>query len=166
MFFIILIPSVLAHDNKKKKYLEAHEHGAGELNIVQEDNNLLFEFKIPGYNIVGFEYEAKQKEDVKKVEEALDILSNYENMIIPSKLGKCENISNSSEVINEGTHSEFITEYKFNCQKVSELKKLMIKCFSKFENFRKLNVTIIGKNKQITYEIKRSKLILDVKNYF
>ena len=58
----------LCSRGKKKKSLKSHEHGVGVLNIVQEKNILQFEYEMPGYDIVGFEYKAEKKEDVGKVE--------------------------------------------------------------------------------------------------
>ena len=79
------------HDEEKtKKSLDAHEHGMSILNIVQDKNNISFEFEMPGFDVVGFEYKAKKKEDIKKVRSALNIMSNYNNMIIISDEAKCK----------------------------------------------------------------------------
>ena len=77
---MLSISLLSAHSNKKKT-LKSHEHGVGVLNIVQEGNTLLVEFEIPGFDILGFEYEAKVEEDIKNVQNALNILSDYKNMI-------------------------------------------------------------------------------------
>ena len=166
VIYIISIPSLFAHDNKKKKSLESHEHGVGILNIAQEENTLVFEFEIPGFDIIGFEYEAKTTEDVEKVDNALNILSDYKNMIKPSNSGECEKTSSSAKVINEGKHSEFIAEYKFICKNISKLNRVFIKYFSKFENSKKLNIKIFGNNKKSAYVINKSNTILNVKNHF
>ena len=65
------------HHNEEKettKSLSAHEHGVSVLNIVQDLNSISFEFEMPGFDVVGFEYKAKKKEDIKKVRNALNIL--------------------------------------------------------------------------------------------
>ena len=136
------------------------------LNIAQEDNTLMFEFEIPGYDIVGFEYEAKETGDMKKVENALNILSNYKNMILPSSSAECENVASSSKVINEGKHSEFLSNYTFNCKNISKLKIIYIKYFSKFENSKKINIKIFGNQKKSAYVINKSKKIISVKVHF
>ena len=87
-------------------------------------------------------------------------------MIKPSGSAECEKIDSSAKVIYEGKHSEFISEYKFNCKKISQLKIIYIKHFKKFEFSKKLNVKIIGSNKKTAYVIERSKKILNVKGYF
>ena len=71
------------HDEQKntKKSLSAHEHGLSVLNIVQDMNTISFEFEMPGFDVVGFEYKAKKKEDIKKIKNALNILSDHQNMV-------------------------------------------------------------------------------------
>ena len=56
------------HDEQKKtkKSLSAHEHGLSVLNIVQDMNTISFEFEMPGFDVVGFEYKAKKKGRYKK----------------------------------------------------------------------------------------------------
>ena len=78
------LTNLLSGHSNKKKSLSAHEHGLGTLNISQEGKNLLFEFEAPGFDIVGFEYVAKKEEDKIKVENALLVLSDYKNVILPS----------------------------------------------------------------------------------
>ncbi|MBF95658.1 MAG: hypothetical protein CFH34_01445 [Alphaproteobacteria bacterium MarineAlpha9_Bin4] len=165
LIYFISLPLLYSHSNKKKS-LKAHEHGVGVLNISQEGNTLLFEFEIPGFDIVGFEYEAKEKNDIDKVENALSILSDYKNMIMPSGSAECEEVKSNANVVNEGKHSEFISNYTFECKKISELKIIYIKYFNKFENSKKLNIKIFGKNKKSAYVISKSKKILGVKGHF
>ena len=62
------------NSKKDKKSLDAHVHGVSVLNLVQDMNQLSFEFEMPGFDVVGFEYKAKKKEDIKKVRNALSIL--------------------------------------------------------------------------------------------
>ena len=163
--YFLLTQIIFAHSTKKKS-LKSHEHGVGVLNIAQEGNTLLFEFEIPGFDIVGFEYEAKKDEDIKKVENALNLMADPKNMVKLSGSGKCKKITNNAKVINEGKHSEFISEYKFNCENLSDLKIVYIKYFGKFENSEKLNIKIFGNNKKSAYVINKSKKIISVKDHF
>ena len=104
---LISIPNVLAHSNKKKS-LKSHEHGVGILNIAQEDNSLLFEFEIPGFDIVGFEYKAESDEDIEKVAASLRVLSDFKNMLVLPASAECTNTETNANVVNDGKHSEFI----------------------------------------------------------
>ena len=163
---LIILISSFANAHSKKKSLDAHIHGISTLNIVQEGNNLLFEFEMPGNDIVGFEYEAKQQSEIEKVETAINILSNYKNLISPSGSAECKIESYSANVINEGKHSEFVSNYKFNCEKISKLKIIYIKYFKSFENGKKLNIKILGEKKKSVYVIEKSKKLINVKNHF
>ena len=102
----------------------------------------------------------------KKVENAINILSNYKNLISPSGSAECKIQSYSANVINEGKHSEFISSYKFNCENISKLKIIYIKYFKSFENGKKLNIKVVGEKKKSVYVIEKSKKLINVKNHF
>ena len=80
------ISTVLAEESRQ---VDKHEHGVGELNIAIDGSLAEFEFMLPGADIVGFEYEAKSDEDLAKIENALLVLENYENLFALSKNSKC-----------------------------------------------------------------------------
>ena len=164
--FLIVLISSSGNAHSKKKYLDTHIHGVSTLNIVQEGTTLLFEFEMPGNDIVGFEYEATQEKDIEKVENAIYILSDYKNLIFPSGSADCKIQSYTANVINEGKHSEFISSYKFNCKNISKLKIIYIKYFKSFENGKKLNIKILGEKKKSVYVIEKSKKLINVKNHF
>tara|TARA_A100001011_G_C14185681_1_gene788924 strand:- start:292 stop:639 length:348 start_codon:yes stop_codon:yes gene_type:complete len=106
LIYLLFTTTLFSHNNKKKT-IKAHEHGIGTLNIVQDKNTIVFEFEMPGQDIVGFEYKATEADDIESVKNAINILSDYKNMIIPSGSSECKNISNFAEIIYEGNHSEF-----------------------------------------------------------
>lgn len=154
-----------SHSNKKKS-LDTHIHGISTLNVVQDGKTLLFEFEMPGFDLVGFEYEAKEESDINKVENAIKLLSDYKNMISPSGSGECKIQSYEANVINDEKHSEFASNYKFNCENISKLKIIYIKYFKSFQNGKKLNIRILGEKKKSTYVIEKSKKLINVKNHF
>jgi vacuolar-type H+-ATPase subunit I/STV1 len=80
------ISTVLAEESRQ---VDKHEHGVGELNIAIDGSLAEFEFMLPGADIVGFEYEAKSDEDLAKIENALLVLENYENLFSLTKNSKC-----------------------------------------------------------------------------
>ena len=164
--FTFLIISVGNAHSSKKKSLGTHIHGISTLNIAQEGNILLFEFEMPGNDIVGFEYEAIQESDIKSIENAINTLSDYKNMILPSGSAECKLQSYKANIINEGKHSEFISSYKFICDNISKLKIIYLKYFNSFNNGKKLNVKILGEKKKSVYVVEKSKKILNVKNHF
>ncbi len=152
--------------HNKKKSLKAHEHGVSILNIVQEQNTLAFEFEMPGFDVVGFEYRAKKKEDIKKVKNALNILSNYKNMIFPSASAECVQQDSMAKVINEGSHSEFKAEYILKCKNIDKIRDIQINYFSSFNFSKKLNINIITENKKQSQMTDKSNNKLDMDGYF
>ena len=166
IIFYFLYSSFLAAHSNKKKSLKSHEHGVGIFNIAQEGNILLFEFEIPGADIVGFEYEAKSESDKEKVATSLNLLAEHKNMFVLPASAECQSIESKAKVINEGKHSEFIAIYKLSCKQIESLKRIYIKYFKSFELSKKLNIKIFGNNKKSAYVIDRTKKILNVKNHF
>ena len=163
---VFLLSSIANCHSSKEKSLDTHIHGVSTLNIAQEGNVLLFEFEMPGKDIVGFEYKAIEKDDIKKIENAISVLSNSKNMISPSGSGACKIQSYSADVNYEGKHSEFISRYKFNCENITKLKVIYIKFFKNFEFGKKLNIKIYGEKKKSVYVIDKSKKLISVKNHF
>ena len=151
---------------KDKKSLDAHVHGVSILNLVQDMKELSFEFEMSGFDVVGFEYKAKKKEDIKKVRNALNILSDYKNMINIPANANCKEEKNSAKVINEGSHSEFISQYLLSCEKISSIKSIEIKYFDSFQFSKELNINLIAKNKKMTQTINKQYNIINVDGYF
>ena len=151
---------------KDKKSLDAHVHGVSVLNLVQDMKQLSFEFEMPGFDVVGFEYKAKKKEDIKKVRNALNILGDYRNMIYLPASANCKEEKNSAKVINEGSHSEFISQYLLSCEKISSIKSIEIKYFDSFQFSKELNINLIAKNKKMTQTINKQDNMINVDGYF
>lgn len=156
------------HEKKevKNESIKAHQHGVGVLNIAQEDNKLIFEFELPGFDIVGFEYKAKKKEDIKKVKQAIKILSDFNNMISVPNNAKCEISYSNADLIIAGTHAEFFSKYILNCTNIIEINKIQINYFNSFENSKKLNVSLVTINKQEALSTSKLDNSLNVQGYF
>ncbi len=154
------------HKENEKKSLDAHEHGLSLLNLVQDRNKISFEFEMPGFDIVGFEYKAKKKEDIKKVRNALNILSEPKNMIIINAEAECKKEESEARVMNDNSHSEFISEYILSCKKISLIKNIKIMYFDSLKFSKKLKVNLVANNEKLSqvYDIKNN--IINVEDYF
>lgn len=64
---VLALPAV----SEQKRALDAHEHGAGALDIAIEGNQVAVAFRAPGADIVGFEYAASTDADRAAVETAI-----------------------------------------------------------------------------------------------
>ena len=154
------------HEEKEKKSLDAHEHGVSTLNLVQDRNKISFEFEMPGFDVVGFEYKAKKKEDIKKVKKALNLLSEAKNMLIINSEAECKKEESSAKVVNEGSHSEFISEHILTCNNISLVKNIKIMYFDNFPFSKKLKINLVTKNKKLSevFDIKNN--IINANGYF
>tara|TARA_A100001011_G_C14048285_1_gene730742 strand:- start:129 stop:680 length:552 start_codon:yes stop_codon:yes gene_type:complete len=154
------------HEKEKTNNLEAHQHGVSKLNIVQENNKIIFEFEMPGYDIVGFEYKARKKEDIKKTRTSLDLLKISNNMLELSLEAECSNELTFSEVIYEGSHSEFISKYGFICKNIKKLNDIKINFFDTFSNSKYLEINIVTSKIAKALKVKKDKNRINVKDFF
>ena len=178
IIFILLNIKVFAEDNHhehedhhekkevKNESIKAHQHGVGVLNIAQENNKLIFEFELPGFDIVGFEYKAKKKEDIKKVKQAIKTLSDFSNMISVPSNAQCEIGYSNADLIIAGTHSEFFSKYTLNCTNIMKINKIKINYFKSFKNSKKLNVNLVTINKKEALSSSKLEDSLNVEGYF
>ena len=176
--FILLNLRAFAEDNhhkheneqtqkaSKNESIKAHQHGIGILNIAQENSKLIFEFELPGFDIVGFEYKAKKKEDIKKVKQAIKVLSDFSNMISLPTNANCEINYSNADLVIAGTHAEFFSKYILNCNNIIEINKIQINYFKSFKNSKKLNVNLVTTNKKETFSNNKLENTLNVKGYF
>ncbi|MEM9709277.1 MAG: DUF2796 domain-containing protein [Pseudomonadota bacterium] len=84
-----------------KRELDAHVHGHGALNIAMEGNQVAIELEVPGFDIVGFEYEASTDEDKAAIATALDTLGDASNLFSLTADAGCEVTEASVELLGE-----------------------------------------------------------------
>ena len=154
------------HEEKEKISLDAHEHGVSTLNLVQDMKKIAFEFEMPGFDVFGFEYKAKKKEDIKKVKKALNLLSENNNMLEINSEAECKKQESSAKVVNEDSHSEYISEYIFSCNKISSIKKIKIIYFDTFPLSKKLKINLVANNKKLSQVFDINNNTINVEGYF
>ena len=91
---------------------------------------------------------------------------NYKNMINLPANADCKEEKSSAKVINEGSHSEFLSQYLLSCEKISTIKSIEVKYFDSFQFSKELNVNLIAKNKKMTRTINKEDNIINVDGYF
>jgi hypothetical protein len=178
------ISTVLAEESRQ---VDKHEHGVGELNIAIDGSLAEFEFMLPGADIVGFEYEAKSDEDLAKIENALLVLENYENLFALSKKSKCvladldfhlsgeeheehageEHEEHAGEEheehADEESHTEFYAKYSFKCDDIKQLDKVEFSYFKNFPNSSELEVQFISDIGSNAFEVEADKPVIILK---
>ena len=91
---------------EETRQVDKHEHGVGELNIAVEGSTIEFEFMIPGADIVGFEYVAKNDEDIAKINQALKTFDDYTNIFTLPSNSLCELNGQKVALKEEDEHDE------------------------------------------------------------
>ena len=156
------------HDDHKntKKSLKAHQHGLGKMNIVQDQNSLLLEIELPGFDVVGFEHEAKNKEDIKAVKASLRLLNNPKNIFEVPNDANCKAIKSEAEILSEGNHTEFVARYVLKCKNINKIDKIKILYFSNFNNGKKLNINVVGEKQISNFDLSKTINIININNHF
>ena len=178
------ISTVLAEESRQ---VDKHEHGVGELNIAIDGSLAEFEFMLPGADIVGFEYEAKSDEDLAKIENALLVLENYENLFALTKNSKCvladldyhlsgeehdehadeEHDEHADEEheehAEEESHTEFYAKYSFKCDDIKQLDKVEFSYFKTFPNSSELEVQFVSDIGSNAFEVEADKPVIILK---
>ena len=179
--FLILNISITGIYAEETRQVDKHEHGVGELNIAIDGSLAEFEFMLPGADIVGFEYEAKSDEDLAKIENALLVLENYENLFALTKNSKCvladldyhlsgeehdehadeEHDEHADEEheehADEESHTEFYAKYSFKCDNIKQLDKVEFSYFKTFPNSSELEVQFVSDIGSNAFEVEADK---------
>jgi len=146
---------------------DSHEHGAAKLMMVMEGKKLQVEFEVPSESLIGFEHFPKSQSNRKNFNEAIKILS------VPSKLfsipikAECllvgMNVSQSlfsneeehghDESEKSENHSEFKSNYYWNCQHLDEIESIGTQLMTFFPGIEEIRVNWISNNGQGSLEL-------------
>ncbi len=173
---LVCLPlSVAAVAEDKHRQLSAHEHGHGSFNIAIDGKRVSMELEAPGADIVGFEHEARTKEQKAAVSSAEKRLKNIANVVgLPAAAG-CKLKKASVELHIEGddhdddkhakkeakteakeeSHSEFHAEYQLTCASPDRLVEIQFPYFKNFKGAEELEVSVAGPKSQKKFEVER-----------
>ena len=163
IFFLVLVCvfvsfEILAQVRQKN----SHEHGAAKLMMVMDGEKLQIEFEVPSESLIGFEHFPKSLSYRENFEKAIKILYNPSQLFsIPIK-AECLlvglNVSQSlfpteeehghDESEKAEMHSEFKSNYHWNCLQIDEIDSIGNKMMSYFPRIEEIRVIWIAKNSQ------------------
>ena len=162
-----------AHDHAEHGSLDAHEHGAAQLNVVLDGKVLELQLESPAMNLVGFEHAAKSDADKAKVAAAHSQLEQPQ-ALFGLNAGDCtiskqelesplfadhadtheHKHDHDHETSHDNEHSDIHAHYSLDCQKPEELKQLNLgELFKRFPATEKIQVQLIGPNGQQGLEL-------------
>lgn len=162
---LLIIGNVNAEEARD---LGAHEHGVGQLNIAIEADEILMELKVPGVDIVGFEYAADTAEDRKRVSEALAALERPNELFEFSPEANCTLSGAESTIVGNGddaatgSHTEFRANYSLECADMAALERISFPYFQVFPKADELGVQLITGSGARKFEAKRADPAVDL----
>ena len=153
------------HDHDKKGSLDSHVHGLSVINVVQENNKVLFDIEMPGFDTVGFEYKAKSQKDKNLVKNALNMLKNPVNLFSIPSAANCKMSNNSSTILEEKNHTEFRAKYEYDCSNITEFSSITFNIFDSFKNSKDLELNVIGRKSTTKHKINKFTKKLSLYNF-
>lgn len=157
------------HEHTEHGSLDAHEHGAAQLNAVLDGKVLELQLESPASNLLGFEHAANSGADKAKVAAARSQLEQP-LALFGLSAGECsvreaelesplfEDDKHQHEEHHEhdkgSEHSEIHAHYQLDCQKPDALQQLDLgELFKRFPATLKIQVQLIGPNGQQGLEL-------------
>ncbi|MGB1234380.1 MAG: DUF2796 domain-containing protein [Planktomarina sp.] len=175
----LIVTPALAEDTHQ---LDAHEHGVGELNIAFDGSRIAMEFHAPGADIVGFEYEATNNEDlaaidsaIAKLEQPLTLfgLPDAAGCTVTSAVAALEgdedhdhgddHEEHDDHAENDG-HTEFHAEYLLTCANIATVNTITFAYFGSFPNALEVEVQVLSDAGATSFEVERDAPILNLGN--
>lgn len=159
---ISTIQLAIAEEHRHNQ-LNAHLHGAAELNMAVEGDRIEIELITPADNLLGFEQQPQSVTDEQKLKQTVKTLEHgewiqlteaahcqLESKQIESALiadhddrsdGRHDNHHHQQH--NQESHSEFHISYQYHCQQASALTGAELLLWHQFEGFEEIRGQLI-----------------------
>lgn len=168
------------HDHDaEKRHAESHEHGAAELAIALDGNQLIAEFISPGMNIVGFEHEARDAAEIAAVKAAVEKLGMGAELIELKGAGCSlseadveaegllaeahEDEHHGDEHEGDEAHAEFEAKYSFDCTAPGQLTGISVAFFEHWSEIEEIDTVFLSKDHQLSVELTGANPAFEVK---
>jgi hypothetical protein len=167
--FIVLVSLFVSFDilAQVARQKDSHEHGAAKLMMVMEGEKLQVEFEVPSESLIGFEHFPKSQSNRKNFNVSIKILSDPSKLFSMPIKAECllvgMNVSQSlfsneeehghDESEKSEKHSEFESNYYWNCQHLDEIDSIGTQLMSFFPRIEEIRVNWISNNGQGSLEL-------------
>lgn len=156
--------NVLAESSRQK---DSHEHGAAILKMALEGEKLQIEFEVPSESLIGFEHFPKSQSNRENFSDAIKILSDPSRLFSMSGKAECllvgMSISQSlfsneeehghDEPEKSEIHSEFKSNYSWNCHHLDEINSIGTQLMTFFPKIEEIRVNWISNDGQGALEL-------------
>ncbi|WP_417781715.1 DUF2796 domain-containing protein [Stutzerimonas xanthomarina] len=149
------------HDHAHHDSLNAHEHGAAELDAALDSSTLEIELRSPAMNLVGFEHAPSSDADKRKIAEARKQLEQPNSLFgLPAAAGcalaetelesplfegEAHDQHDEHDDDHESQHSEIHAHYRFDCAAPQALQAFDLQgLFKAFPGTQKIQAQLIG----------------------
>jgi len=167
--FIVLVCLFVSFDilAQAARQKDSHEHGAAIIKMVMEDEKLQIEFEVPSESLIGFEHFPKSQSNRENFNKAIKVLSDPSKLFSQPIKAECllvgMNVSQSlfsneeehghDESEKSEIHSEFKSNYYWNCQHLDEIDSIGTQLMSFFPRIEEIRVHWISNNGQGSLEL-------------
>ena len=178
--FLVLVCVFVSFDilAQVARQKDSHEHGAAKLMMAMEGKKLQVEFEVPSESLIGFEHLPKSQSNRKNFNEAIKKLSDPSKLFSMPNKAECllvgTNVSQSlfsneedhghdeskkeeehghDESEKSGIHSEFKSNYYWNCQHLDEIDSIGTELMSFFPRIEEIRVNWISNYGQGSLEL-------------
>ena len=146
---------------------DSHEHGAAIIKMVMEEERLQVEFEVPSESLIGFEHFPKSQSNRENFNKAIKVLSDPSKLFSQPIKAECllvgMNVSQSlfsneeehghDESEKSEIHSEFKSNYYWNCQHLDEIDSIGTQLMTFFPRIEEIRVNWISNNGQGSLEL-------------
>lgn len=128
----------------------AHKHGAGQLGIVIENDQLVVLLELPQHDLVGFERAPANAREQLAVQAALEKLKAPEKLFSLTAAAQCQPVDTRIDAPllaggkPQGGHGDVEARYVFRCARPEALNELGVQVMETFKRVRSLNVSFAG----------------------
>jgi len=155
--------------------LDAHEHGSASLDIAIDTDTISMRFESPAVNIVGFEYDTDDDQQLLLIQQAKNNLSNFDAVFQLVGDASCQTVESSARWVTKheeegheegheegpaSEHAEFIAEYQLKCKQVDYLTAINVNLFEFFPGISDLDVQVIHSGGLIKQELHSSNTLI------
>ena len=180
IFIVLVCLFVSFKTSAQVRQKDSHEHGAANLMLAIEGDKLQIGIEVPSESLIGFEHFPKSRSDRENFNEAIKILSNPSKFFSTPDDAEClltglnvsqtlfsgeeedehgheekdEHDEHGHEDSEKGEiHSEFRSNYSWNCLHTDEIDSIGNKLFSFFPRIEEIRVNWVTTSGQGSLEI-------------
>ena len=132
----------------------AHVHGQANMTIAMDRQTVVVEVSIPGFDVVGFEHEPADSQQVLAIDTAIEALKDTDNWL-SFEQGSCQkgdvNIENPlapAESEGHSKHQNFEIVVHYMCDNPNELRSMILTIHHEFPSIEETEVQWLIHDKQ------------------